>query len=201
GVLVYSPLTGLGLALGVLVTLVGVHETPLAKSVSAARPAWRQRGTLRARLAAGWLTPWRSRNFRWVFLTRAAVMLGLSLFMTFIEYYFGNVAGDTTFVQETASLAVLALVGAAASALTLGMLSDRVGRVALVCFATSCMALAALGFVVLPAGTPLWPLGLLFGLGYGAYSSVDWALAVDVLPSADAAGKDMGIWSVATTLP
>jgi MFS family permease len=196
GSLLFYALTGLVLALGVMVTLVGVHEKPLIASIRLGSGA-----TLRQRLTADWIGPWRSHNFRWVFLTRASVMLGLSLFMTYIEFYFAKVEHTTSFVGETAGLAVLALVGAATSALALGILSDRVGRVVLVCFASVCMALAALAFVVLPPGTPLWPLGLLFGVGYGAYSSVDWALAVDVLPAAEAAGKDMGLWSTATTLP
>jgi len=195
GLFLFYALTGVVLAIGAGVTLLGVHERPLLAG-SLPKPSPRIAGWL-----AGWLTPWRMRGFRWVFLTRASVMMGLSLFMTFIAYYFANVAHITSFVQATAILAILALIGAAGSALTLGLASDRVGRVPLVCGATICMAAAAASFVVLPQRTPLWPLGLLFGVGYGAYTSVDWALAVDVLPSREAAGRDMGTWSIATTAP
>lgn len=203
GSAVFYLLTSVILILGVLITVFGVHETPL-ESLPGGR-GQREQGNWRRRLAADWISPWRHANFTWVFLTRASVMLGLALFMTFIEYYFANVAGASNFVNQTVALAVLALVGAATSALGLGILSDRLrmrlGRVPLVCVATGCMALAASGFLVLPPGTPLWPLGLLFGIGFGAYSSVDWALAVDVLPVAQNAGKDMGIWSTASTFP
>ncbi len=197
GSALYYLLTGLLLAVGAAVTLVGVHETPLAPESREPAEAF----PIRLRLADRWIGPWRSSNFRWVFLTRCFVMLGLTLFLTFIEYYFANVVHIPNFVQMTTLLALLALLGALVSALWLGMLSDRIGRVPLVCGSSACMAAATLAFFLLPPSAPLWPLGLLFGLGYGAYTSVDWALAVDALPERAAAGKDMGIWSIASTLP
>lgn len=184
---------------GMVVTLLGVHEEPHAWD--APRPA-SDLAVTRERLARLWLEPWRHRNFLWVFLTRCFVMLGLVLFMTFIEYYFAQVAHIASFVQATALNTIMALLGALGSALVLGRVSDRMRRrVPLVCAATLLMALAALTFVVAPSKLPLWPLGIVFGLGYGGYTSVDWALAIDALPSAGEAGKDLGIWSMASTLP
>jgi MFS family permease len=215
GVALYYVLSGLILVLAAFITVVWVREaryepfgelvvgrdgTVYTAAVGNKPVGHRMQGWL-----ALWLDPWQKRDFTLVFLTRTSVMLGIGLFMTFIEYYFANVAQVNNFIQETAALAVLALGGAAASAFALGILSDRLrsrlGRVPLVCGATICMSLAALAFVVFPAGAPLWPMGMLFGVGLGAYFSVDWALVVDVLPSSDDAGKDMGIWSIATTLP
>jgi hypothetical protein len=39
-----------------------------------------------------------------------------------------------------------------------------------------------------------------FGLGYGAYVSVDWALVLDVLPAEATYARDMGVWNISLTL-
>ena len=44
-------------------------------------------------------------------------------------------------------------------------------------------------------------LAVIFGLGYGGFSVIDWAMATDVLPSNKDFAKDMGIWSLALVLP
>ena len=41
----------------------------------------------------------------------------------------------------------------------------------------------------------------MLGIGYGVYLSVDFALCTEVLPEAEARGKDLGIINVANALP
>jgi MFS family permease len=45
-------------------------------------------------------------------------------------------------------------------------------------------------------------MGVVFGVGYGLYVAVDWAIACDVLPDRErSSGRDMGLWHIAFTLP
>ena len=78
------------------------------------------------------------------------------------------------------------------------MISDRTGRRKLpVTVAGLIMAVPA----VMLALWPTWPVAVvsaaLMGLGFGLYLSVDQALVTQVLPSARARAKDLGIINVA----
>ena len=153
--------------------------------------------------AAGspWTAALRHQPFRVVFAARALVMIGLTLFLTYIEYYLAQTNGAVGFVGATVVVALVALVAALSSSLLFGVLSDRISRVSVVIAANVLMSAAALIFVVAPGGFPLAPLAVLFGLGYGAYLSVDWALAIDSLPGAGSSARDLGIFTVSINLP
>ena len=202
---IYYIVTAVLMLVGVLVTVFGVREIPLlARKREFASKREMQLTEFARRFLSDWIDPWRNFNFTMVFLTRAFLMLGLALFMTYIEYYFARVQHITNFVQVTGIVAILALGGAVVSGLVSGILSDRCKRRAPVAsVATLFMSLASLAFVIFPGNllTLLWPLGVMFGLGYGAYTSVGWAMSIDVLPSLEKAGRDLGVWNASTTLP
>lgn len=186
GALLFYVVAALVLALSMAITVVGVEERPVAAAPP--RP---------------WFELFRNQPFRVVFGARALVMIGLTLFLTYIEYYLAATNGVTAFVGATVAIALLALFGALASSLALGILSDRLPRVRIVIAANLAMAAAAWIFVFAPAQLPLAPLGILFGLGYGAYLSVDWALAIDSLSVSHSASsaRDLGIFTVSNNLP
>lgn len=182
------------LALGV--TWVGVHETPSAKAVPRAKLSAALRGFLP--------DPRAHSDFYWVLGTRCLIGMGIYSVFSFFQYYLGDVIGVHDPEKEASYLVGVIIAAGAPTSLVAGALSDRVGRKPLVFLSGSVMAVAALAFILAGLGQSMgwifW-VGALFGVGYGAYQAVDWALAVDVLPPGDGAGKDMGIWHVALVFP
>lgn len=192
---------GVVLVVGVLVTVLGTHEKPPATAPKPFR--WPE-------FWAGLVRPFRSPDFFWVFFTRLLVMMGIFSINNYLEFYMRDVVKEFTIfgttVATTAEGAVsnvllLLLVFAVVSSIVGGQLSDKYGRKRLVYISGAVMAVVAVGLIVTHQYLASLVIGALFGIGYGAYTSVDWALAIDVLPNMDDAAKDMGIWHVALTFP
>jgi len=189
------------LIVGALVTWFGVNEIDIPHEI----PPFKLGEFMR-----GLIEPFRYSDFTWVLMTRLLVMMGISIVQEFIQYYMGDVVKDFTLfgtkVADTAEAAVsffipALLIGAVITTLIAGVLSDKYGRKRMVYLAGALMGIVCFVFLFSHSFTLAVLMGIVFGLGYGAYTSVDWALVSDVLPSVDDYAKDMGIWHVADVLP
>ncbi len=161
------------------------------------RPA-RPRPGLREFIAPLW-----TGDFGWAFFTRMMTVAGLYSVLPFLVFMFRDVekVSDPAFFTEEFILIVTAV--AVPLAVIGGFLSDRFGRKRFV-YASGILFAAVL--LVFQSGrmptTVVLLLGLVYGLGYGAWGSVDWALGLDTLPDRSArAAKDLGLYHVADSLP
>lgn len=190
----YLVMAGIVVAL-VVPFLVVAPDIPLAKED---RPPF----TLTALLAGFWISPRKHPDFGWTLLGRVLVNIGNALGTTLLLYFlmFGLERDDAE--GDLISLSLVYVVFIVASSLLLGRWSDRIGRrkpFVVVSAMFQAVAAALLAFV--PDFTVTMIGGALLGIGYGAFLSVDQALATQVLPNAATRGKDLGIMNIATTVP
>lgn len=171
-------------------------------------------------VATTFTQPLRSTAFLWLMASRLLILMGLVGVQSFVYFYFSDVffhhdAKATT----TASYTLLGIVIICAFLISLpgARLSDRVGRrpVILAGGLIGAGGVIALVFshyelipsqVVQPLATTLHVpelaaqatlVGILVGVGYGMFFSVDWAFIQDVIPH-DEAGLFMGFSNIAT---
>jgi MFS family permease len=147
----------------------------------------------------------RSNDFFWTFATRGLVTLGIFSILPFMELYFRDVVRTPDAGAASAFWLLAVIAGAIIPSMIGGVLSDRTGRRKLFVYVSSAIqavVVSVLLFGLVRSLTLLYVLGILYGIGYGAYYAVDWALACDVLPNREeAAGRDMALWHVSFTLP
>jgi MFS family permease len=102
---------------------------------------------------------------------------------------------------QTTNFIIILSLASLVSTLAVGWLSDRFGRKRMVYFSGGLMACVGLMFIITQSLPLVFIAGAAFGLGYGAYLSVDWALVADVLPSRRNYARDMGVWNISLSLP
>lgn len=145
--------------------------------------------------------PRRDPDFAWVLATRLVMMLGIYTIQTFLEFYMKDAVGVARPEQAATNFVILVSITSLLSAFAAGWLSDHFGRKRLVYISGFMMALVGVIFVITHSFPIVIAAGALFGLGYGAYQSVDWALVAEVLPSGKTFARDMGVWNIALSLP
>ena len=140
-------------------------------------------------------------NFRWVVVSRFVFNMGFFTALFYLEFYLR----DTIELRGAAPqhafgfMATATLTGVLGNWLA-GVLADRMSkkRIIYACIALMC-ACAAL-FLTAQGLPMVYATGALFGVAWGAYAAVDWALASNLVPPQES-GRYMAIWHIAMTMP
>ena len=217
----FSLILSINLMLGLVATLWAVKEKPNPPAPAKIEIRTRTEGSRWTRvfrfvkegIKKIWnaiASPFRSRDFTWVFWTRFLMNAGLSCVQNFLQYWFDDVIGAPFTVfgwftlpdpkAATSMFLLPLLTGAMIASLTAGILSDKYGRKVLVYASGGVQCASILLMVVFPTMNVAVVVGLVFGLGYGAFASVDFALATDTLPDKDNVAKDLAVWYLSGTL-
>ncbi|RPE44048.1 MFS transporter [Streptomyces sp. Ag109_O5-1] len=162
------------------------------------RPPW----SWRAFLAGFWLSPRHYPDLGWAWLTRFLINLSNSLVLLYLLYYLRDRLHHHDPDQGVLILTAINGLTLMATVVVGGVWSDRVGRrKPFVVWSGMLMAAAT----ALLAAWQTWPGAIaasaFLGIGFGVFTSVDFALMTDVLPKALDRGKDLGVINVANALP
>ncbi|HZN76717.1 MAG TPA: MFS transporter [Micromonosporaceae bacterium] len=149
-----------------------------------------------------WLSPRRYPDFAWAWLTRFLINLGNAIALLYLLFFLQDEVGIQNPEQGVLILTVVNALTLLVAVMVAGVWSDRVGkRRVFVLWSGVIMGAAAMTLAL----WPVWPVALVaaavLGIGFGAYTSVDFALLTQVLPAAVDRGKDLGVLNIASALP
>lgn len=151
-----------------------------------------------------WVSPRKHPDFGWAFGGRFFMVLGTQglanyQFYVLTDYIHldpvsaGGIAG---------TLSICSVVTTVIGTLVFGRLSDVLQRRKIFVFGASIIVVIGVLIPVFsPTVTGMIVMALVMGIGSGAYTAVDFALMVDVLPSRGDAGKDLGVLNIASNVP
>lgn len=162
------------------------------------RPVARTPTNLRVLVAPLW-----KGDFAWAFFTRLLTTAGFFSTLPFLLLLFGQLEQIRRPVTFTLEFELLVTATAIPVAVFFGWLSDHHGRKRFVYGSGGLACLVLLVILLAPRldANFLLLLGAAYGVSYGAFTAVDWALALDTLPDRANPAKDLGLFHVADALP
>jgi MFS family permease len=165
---------------------------------AALRPTW----SWPTFLTGFWINPARHPDFAWAWLTRFLINLGNAIALLYLLFYLKE---DVGLADPDGGVLILTAINAATLLVTVmiaGVWSDRLGnRRAFVTGSGIIMAVAGFLLAAWPSWIGVVVAALILGIGFGAFTSVDFALMTEVLPSDLDRGKDLGVINIANSLP
>lgn len=144
-------------------------------------------------------------NFFWVCASRMFYYGSISS-SVFMYYYLRDMIipgnAESSVRAHVAELAVVSQVVGALCSIPSSQLSNRIGRKLVIYAANTIMSITFGIYIFAPQFVHFaWPIvlfgGTLYGLGAATYMSVDYALALECLPSGKTTAEAFGLWGIA----
>jgi MFS family permease len=152
--------------------------------------------------------PFANRDFSLAWAVRFLIATGYSLVAFYLLYYIADAIGYADlYPGQTAEaghslVMTVSLIGVLGVSFLVALAGSRIKRRKLLGIGGGVLLSGA---ALLLGVTPDWMLVVVafvfYGMGQGAFGSIEMALMTDVLPSAEDRGKDLGLINLAVTLP
>ena len=139
-------------------------------------------------------------DFARLLWSRAVINVGFYTALTFFYFYVQHSLAVPDYRQATGKLLFGVILAGLVGALPAGPLGDRHDKVRLVFLANGLTSVAAVVFVLAGDLRTAAAAGVFMGLGFGAFTVLDWALAFALLPSGGSA-RYLALWNLATVGP
>jgi MFS family permease len=151
-----------------------------------------------------WVSPRQHPDFAWAWMTRFLMNLGNAILILYLLYYLKDSVHLTDKGAEDAVFTLTAVYGVVTvvTAFVGGWWSDKRAKRKVFVIWSGLIAAAALLMFAFVHTMPAAYLGaVVLGVGFGAYTAVDFAMITEVLPEAADRAKDLGVINIANALP
>ncbi|HEX79497.1 MAG TPA: SLC45 family MFS transporter [Dehalococcoidia bacterium] len=138
-----------------------------------------------------------NRVFIWFLVSRTLIFMAFSTIQQFALYFLRDVIGVTNPAEAAATFSVVAIVGMLIVVYPAGHLSDRIGRKPIGVISALLMALVIAVVIFAKDYTFVLVAAAGIGVAVGAFTSTNWALAVDLVAKGEEA-RYLGLANMAT---
>ncbi len=142
-------------------------------------------------------------SFVWIMISRFGIMMGVYTVTYCLFYYVEHTLGARTEEASKSQIArfmILATVTGLIGTIPAGKLGDKLPKKTVLYVSNSICVVAAIGFLLAKTFPAAYFAVAVFGLGFGAFQAVDWALGCNLLPE-HARAKYLGVWGLSDTVP